>query len=125
VRAEFVDILGKRQVGGNITEQAFIEYYADVNATLPAEKDDYFVDMVLKTWALTMSKVFVTPERVKEIESIIFEKIRQRTHGADDEGKTVKKIFKHFDIDGFGTIEFSEFKKALETLGCVFKDVEL
>lgn len=37
---------------GNISEQQFIEYYADINACLPAEKDDYFVDMVLKTWGL-------------------------------------------------------------------------
>ncbi len=62
---------------------------------------------------------------MQELESVIFEKIRQRTHGADDEGKTAKKIFKHFDLDGFGTIEPTEFKKALETLGCVFKTVEL
>jgi hypothetical protein len=45
--------MGKRQQGGSISEQAFIEYYADVNACLPAEKDDYFVDMVLKTWGIT------------------------------------------------------------------------
>ena len=126
VRAEFVNGMSNRQQGGFITEQGFIEYYADVNATLPAEKDDYFVDMVLKTWGLSAAnKVYVTPDRTKQLEDIIFEKIRQRTHGADDEGKTVKKIFKHFDLDGFGTIEFTEFKKALETLGCVFKDVEL
>lgn len=128
VRLEFIECMGKHQKGGYITEQAFIEYYADVNATLPAEKDDYFVDLVLKTWGLTSAntqKVFVTADRIKQLEDIIFEKIRQRTHGADDEGKTVKKIFKHFDLDGFGTIEYVEFKKALETLGCVFKDVEL
>jgi Ca2+-binding EF-hand superfamily protein len=125
VRAEFVETLGKLQSGGFVSEQAFIHYYADVNATLPAEKDDYFVDLVLKTWGLSANKVHVTPDRVKQIEDIVFEKIRQRTHGADDEGKTVKKIFKHFDLDGFGTIEFGEFKKALETLGCVFPDVEL
>lgn len=28
-------------------------------------------------------------------------------------------------MDGYGTIEPAEFKKALETLGCVFKDFEL
>jgi len=51
--------------------------------------------------------------------------VRQKTHGADDEGKTIQRIFKHFDLDGFGTIEPSEFKKALETLGCLFKDQEM
>ena len=126
VRVEFIESLGKHQSAGVVSEQGFIAYYADVNATLPAEKDDYFVDLVLKTWGLSAaSKVQATPDRVKQLEDIIFEKIRQRTHGADDEGKTVKKIFKHFDLDGFGTIEFGEFKKALETLGCVFRDVEL
>jgi calcyphosin len=117
--------MGRHQRLGFISEQAFIEYYADVNACLPAEKDDYFVETVLKTWDLQTEKVAITSGRILELEGVIFEKIRQRTHGADDEGKTIKKIFKHFDLDGFGTIEPKEFKKALETLGCVFKDAEL
>lgn len=92
---------------------------------MPAEKDDYFLDLVLKTWGLGTDKVQITPQRINEIENIIFEKVRQRTHGADDEGKTIKKIFKHFDLDGYGTIEPNEFRKALETLGCTFKDFEI
>lgn len=117
--------MGKYQQGGYINEVGFIEYYADVSACLPSEKDEYFVDLVLTTWGLTANKSAVSAERLSQLEDIIFEKIRQRTHGADDEGKTVKKIFKHFDLDGFGTIEPAEFKRALETLGCVFKDAEL
>lgn len=39
------------------------------------------------------------------MENIIFEKIRQRTHGSDDEGKTARKIFRHFDLEGYGTIK--------------------
>lgn len=112
-------------MGGFVSESSFLEYYADINACLPAEKDDYFVDLVLKTWGLNTDKAFVAPQRLQELEDIIFEKVRQRTHGADDEGKTVRKIFKHFDLDGYGTIEPEEFKKALETLGCVFKDFEM
>ncbi len=125
VRAEFINAMGSRQQGGFIFEQSFIEYYADINATLPAEKDDYFVETVLKTWGLTQNQVAVSSDRITQLENIIFEKIRQRTHGAEDEGRTIKKIFKHFDLDGFGTIELGEFKKALETLGCVFKSAEL
>lgn len=56
---------------------------------------------------------------------MIFEKIRQRTHGAEDEGKTVKHIFKYFDANGLGTIQLKEFKKALEILGCVFNDNDI
>ena len=126
VRAEYLETMGKRQQGGFVSEEGFIQYYADVNATLPAEKDDYFVELVLKTWEITSSKsTSVTAERSAELEDIVFEKIRQRTHGADDEGKTAKKIFKHFDLEGFGTIQPAQFKKALETLGCVFTDSEI
>lgn len=63
--------------------------------------------------------------RLTQLVDIVFEKVRQRTHGADDEGKTVRKIFRHFDLDGFGTIEMREFKQSLETLGCVFKEAEV
>ena len=77
-------------VGDAISEQAFIEYYADINACLPAEKDEYFVDLVLKTWGLNTDKIYVSAARVAELEDIIFEKIRQKTHGADDEGKTAE-----------------------------------
>jgi len=121
---DFINCMGPRAQGGMISENSFCEYYADINACLPAEKDDYFIDMVLKVWNLT--SVFNVPAaRLAELEDCIFEKIRQKTHGADDEGKTVRKIFRHFDLDGFGTIEPSEFKKSLETIGCVFKDFEL
>lgn len=100
-------------------------YYADINVCLPAEKDDYFVDLVLKTWNLNTEKVYVSSQKLVEMEDIIFEKIRQKTHGADDEGKTVKRIFRHFDLSGYGTIEPNEFRKALETIGCLFKDYEM
>jgi Ca2+-binding EF-hand superfamily protein len=117
--------MGARTQGGYIAEGSFIEYYADINACTPAEKDDYFVDLVLKTWGISTQLTNVSAQRLNDLEEIVFEKVRQRTHGADDEGKTVKKIFKHFDLDGFGTIEMNEFTKSLETLGCVFKSFEI
>ena len=101
---DLVSTMGPRAQGNVISEQAFIEYYADINACLPAEKDEYFVDTVIKTWDLNTDKVYVSALRISELEEIIFEKIRQKTHGADDEGKTARKIFKHFDAEGYGTI---------------------
>ena len=61
-----------------MTESGFLDYYADINACLPAEKDDYFSDLVLKTWGLNAdaSITNVTPQRVLEMENIIFEKVR-------------------------------------------------
>jgi Ca2+-binding EF-hand superfamily protein len=92
---------------------------------MPAEKENYFVDMVLKVWGINSDKAAVNPQRLAQLEDIIFEKVRQKTCDAEDEGRTIRKIFKHFDLDGFGTIEPVEFRKALETIGCTFKDFEL
>lgn len=92
---------------------------------LPAERETYFTQIVCNTWGLGADKNTVHSTRLQTIRDTIFEKIRQRTHGADDEGKTCKRIFKHFDLNGNGTIEFSEFCKGLETLGCTFTGIEL
>mmetsp|Transcript_29363 Transcript_29363/g.39699 ORF Transcript_29363/g.39699 Transcript_29363/m.39699 type:complete len:426 (+) Transcript_29363:331-1608(+) len=121
----FVEGMGSKGENGMISEGAFVDYYADLNCVLPQEKESYFIDVVLKTWGLNANVANVPASRLAELEDIIFEKIRQRTHGADDEGKTVRRIFKHFDLDGYGTIEPKEFRKALETIGCLFKDHEI
>jgi len=128
VMNDFVTLMGACVGGdGNVDEAAFIGYYADANAVLPAEREAYFIDMVLKTWGIAAgsSGASVAAPRLLEIEDQIFEKIRQRTHGAEDEGRTVRRVFKHFDLDGFGTIDFVEFTKAMETIGCCYKDFEL
>jgi Ca2+-binding EF-hand superfamily protein len=125
VMSDFVTLMGEKAPQGTVSEESFISYYSDCNAVLPADRESYFIDVILKTWGLTGGAEAVSGGRVQEIEDVIFEKIRQRTHGADDEGKTMRKVFKHFDLDGFGTIDFGEFKKALETIGCLFKDFEM
>lgn len=112
--------MGQRANNGSISCDDFCSYYCEINAVMPNEKENYFVDLILKVWGLNSDKAAVSPARRAEMLDIIFEKVRQRTHGADDEGRTVKKIFKHFDLDGYGTIEIGEFRKALETLGCTF-----
>lgn len=122
--SDFVEIMSEKCQNGNISEESFIDYYADCNAVTPVDKESYFITTILKTWGLEGTAVTVNPQRLAEVEDIIFEKIRQRTHGADDEGKTVRKIFKHFDLDGFGTIEFSEFTKSMESIGCTFPEFE-
>lgn len=65
--------------------------------------------MVLKTWGMSNDKAIISTKKIDEIEDIIFEKIRQKTHGADDEGKTIMKIFRHFDLQGYGTIQMPNF----------------
>lgn len=46
VRAEFHNAIYKKSSDKkNIKENEFLDYYADINATLPHEKEDYFVDV--------------------------------------------------------------------------------
>lgn len=56
---------------------------------------------------------------------MIYEKVRQRTHGTEDEGKTVKHFFKYFDENGLGTLNLIQFQRALEVLGCTFTEAHL
>ena len=47
VRDEFErSIVKKSSDGVNITEAEFLEYYADVTATLPEEKEEFFSDVI-------------------------------------------------------------------------------
>jgi Ca2+-binding EF-hand superfamily protein len=116
IQKEFEEGISFRTAGSNINENAFLEYYADVSACLPAEKDEYFVDLVLEVWGLC-EEHYISPQRIAELEDILYEKVRQRTHGADDEGKTAAKVFRHFDMDESNYVTLDEFKQALEAYG--------
>lgn len=116
IAEEFSTGLGYRATGDAVTEDAFLNYYADVNACLPAEKDEYFIDTVLETWGLSEDS-YISPQRIEELIDILYEKVRQRTHGADDEGKTAARIFRHFDVDESGFVTFDEFTEVLEYYG--------
>lgn len=119
---DFKTAMGDHCKGGMVFFQDFTDYNSELSAVLPAEREAYFIDLILKTWGISPKSVQVAGDTSATLETILFEKIRQRTHGADDEGKTAKKYFKHFDLEGYGTIRFPEFKKALEAMGCAFKE---
>jgi Ca2+-binding EF-hand superfamily protein len=74
-------------------------------------------------WGIGTDKTLVAVSRVGKLEDLIFEKIRQRTHGTEDEGKTVRRYFKHFDLKGFMT--YDDFKAAIDAIGCSQSDVDL
>lgn len=62
---EFVNAITKKSYDGtNITENEFVNYYADCNATLPHEKEEYFTDVVISTWGITSGIDYVSPERL-------------------------------------------------------------
>lgn len=102
-----------------------MDYYNDVSATLPAQKEEYFVDLVVNTWALTSSALYVSPERLEQLEHTLYEKVRQKTLVKEDEAKTLSKAFKYFDINDTGVVNSKQFEQTLEKFGCIFKPSEI
>lgn len=62
---------------------------------------------------------------MRELECILYEKIREKSDGKTNEWKTAKKALAYFDLNDNGIVEFDEFKRALDKFGCVFKDNEI
>lgn len=62
--ADFCSGLETYVKAGNVTKQGFCEYYADVNAVLPAEKEHYFIELLLKTWNISTRQVQASGSKV-------------------------------------------------------------
>lgn len=63
-------------VGGCISCDDFFKYYSDVNAVLPAEREAYFIELVLKSWSISPKAVQVAGDKSGQLEDVLFEKIR-------------------------------------------------
>jgi len=109
---------------GVVTEEAFINYYKNISAVLPLNKDLYFEDLISKTWNLTQFKDYNGSTRVREIIVMFYEKVCQRTYKDDDEGKAIRKALKHVDLKDTGTVAMKEFKEFLTIFGCNLKEEE-
>lgn len=103
-----------------------MEYYRDINATLPAEKDSYFTDLVTKTWGIVESTQYITPEHLSRLETQMFEKIRERAGVTEDEGRALMRAMRYVDLANTGVLTIEQFTKVLANIGCAFKpeDVE-
>ena len=64
VMNDFVEIMGEKVQNGNISEEDFIGYYADCNAVTPVDKENYFIQVILKTWGLEGTAVTVNAQRL-------------------------------------------------------------
>ena len=58
--------------------------------------------MLQGTWNLKNSKDYVSPQRIKEMELIVYEKIREKSNGKTNEWKTAKKALAYFDLNDNG-----------------------
>lgn len=124
VRSEFELALTRYGESGSLNEDGFLAYHASISATIPAESDEYFVGLLVDTWGVNLDNVLPSGRTLESLTEILNEKIRQRTHTNEDEGKIVLRTFNYVDRDGSGAISYEEFKQALDQWGCAFTDEE-
>lgn len=125
IRGEFERAIGRWAEGGVVSEQNFLEYYADVNACIPHEREEYFIDIVLQCWSIKENKFYISEQRIDDLELLFYEKIRQKTTDATDEGTTFKRFCKYYDIEDKKLIDLVAFRSVLEKVGCCFKEAEI
>jgi len=80
--------------------------------------------IVQNTWGLTSSQDYVSPDRIIKLENILFEKIRQATNAKVDEGQTLYKAFKYYDLEEKGVVNLPQFSSVLVKFGCKFLEPE-
>lgn len=125
LKLEFISDISKYETNGVISKARFIEYYEGMNATVPLEHESYFLKLLANSYNITNLKSLVPPPRIQQIEELIYEKIRQRCRGDEDEGRAMLKTFRHFDRDRSGSISYEEFIRCLENWGCTYTELEI
>lgn len=110
---------------GLVSLTEWVDYYEELSASV--DNDDYFTVMVTAAWATMFdAKAMggaefalhkpVQARQIDDIEKRLIEAIRTRSSGAN-ETRALETTFKQFDADKNGTIEFEEFRKAMERFG--------
>lgn len=102
-----------------------MDYYQELNATLPMEQDKYFVDMVKKTWRLPDSSHYVPQIHLKDLEETMYEKVRQRTNPKEDEGIALLRAIKYIDIADTKALDLEQFSKLLISIGCKLSNEDM
>eukprot|EP00744_Colponema_vietnamica_P008044 GILI01011499.1.p1 GENE.GILI01011499.1~~GILI01011499.1.p1 ORF type:complete len:413 (-),score=104.93 GILI01011499.1:34-1272(-) len=115
--------------GGNITFDDFYFYFADINASLPEFESHYFEEILScfgpSSSAGSVDAANVPESKLLEMEGKLVEKIRQLTHGSEDEGKVLYRTFRFYDRDRSGAISMEEFKFTMVQLGLLYSDAYL
>jgi len=89
----------KADADQQVSKEGFIDYYAELNFCIPNERENYFIQLLKGTWSLINSETYVSHERLREMELVLFEKIREKSNGKTNEWKSAKKALHYFDLE--------------------------
>lgn len=104
---------------GIVTITEFKNYYADLGASIPS--DEYFIEMMESVWMLKEDDTPDDEEELKQLETILKEKVRQKCTATADDRTQIRKVFKFFDEDEGGFVTIDEFNRAMERFGIPLK----
>lgn len=108
---------------GAVSLQEWVAYYEEISASM--DNDDHFNATVVSAWPMLfderqMGDAVLRPpcaaSAVDAIEKKLIDAIRTRSSGSS-ETRALETTFKQFDVDKNGTIEFAEFRAAMERFG--------
>lgn len=77
--------------------------------------------MVMRTWNLLKTSMYTTPQYLEKLETMLMEKLRQKTPTKEDEGKALMKAMRYVDEKNTGTLTLPQFSNMLINIGCVLK----
>lgn len=113
------------QDSNSVTEENFLEFWLCINAVYPPQKEQVFIKVIQDIFNINLQKEYVSDEKIVALEKLISLKISQRAHGANNDGKYLRKSLKYFDLNNNETLELNEFTKALERFGCTFTKYQI
>jgi Ca2+-binding EF-hand superfamily protein len=103
---------------GTITREEWMDYHAGLSANV--DTDDEFGILLSKNWGIE----YVPKSAVDAILKTIKEKSEQKS-GNKPAKMVARDTFRFFDTNDSKSIDFEEFKKAMETFGGGFNEKEL
>eukprot|EP00471_Norrisiella_sphaerica_P012888 CAMPEP_0184505428 /NCGR_PEP_ID=MMETSP0113_2-20130426/52981_1 /TAXON_ID=91329 /ORGANISM="Norrisiella sphaerica, Strain BC52" /LENGTH=281 /DNA_ID=CAMNT_0026895117 /DNA_START=36 /DNA_END=881 /DNA_ORIENTATION=- len=107
---------------GYLTLDDFLQFYAKMNATIPAN-DDLFCEIVSGVWGVPETEKKISRRdnpKVRTMLNILKEKVRQKSSSHRGNVKlTLCKWFKFFDKSKKESVTYNEWNQTLERLGVV------
>ena len=109
-----------------ISPSDFVHLWTQIGATIPLN-DDYFVMTIERTFGIAREGQPQGDQSIDEsylasVSQVLKEKIRQKTRGQESESHTLTRVFRHFDLDDSGTVDFGEWSRALERFGIIMPE---
>jgi len=130
VANEFENNIQAFSADGKMFEHQFWTLFTYISAACPLN-DDFFAAIVDQSFKHVDSTGHATGEHqdvdagyLQCVGQVLKEKIRQKTRGQESEAYTLTRVFRHFDLEDTGTVNFPEWSHALERFGILMPEKE-